>query len=387
MESSGNTGPFNACVAFQEASTELVIYSPLVGQIVTVAWPLYQNKRIVPAGIKSWLRNRGLHWPCFCPLISGKSVSARIVESQQGEVYVFCNEYPSSCGFFLNLTAIHHGAAVEAEYDLPTLASGRKPPMLELQMTFNLNSADDAEPGPYFEGYCGEHSSDHPEVEQLSGGEFVFDLAPNRQTTPRQLATINPRRNFHHARLVPRTASLPHHHAGHPYERIKKRPSMPSLPPSMPMLPPAASLPPPTAPLLLPALPSLSSPPLSCNIPFTFSSSSLRADSLLLYNSRRASASSSSTRSSTCSSILAPSHPNRSASTHSAPEYSINPRNESFVDWRVRALDVFDRLRVGEGVRPREWEGLVEQCTKCMEMFAPGPLKGHIPDCDGSIVL
>lgn len=375
MDSSGNTGPFNECVAFQEGSTELVVYSPLVRQITTIAWPLHQGKRIVPTGIKSWLRTRGLHWSCFCPLVSGKStLSTRIVGSfEGGEVLVFCNAYPSNCGFFLNLNTIHHGAALEADYDLPTLASGRRPPMIELQMTFNLNSVGDAELGPYFEGYCGEHSSDYPDVEQLSGGEIALDLALNRQNTPRQLATINPHRNRYHARLIPRTTSLPHCHGGRPYERVQKKPSMPLLPPAPPSLPPA--------------LPSLPLAPLSCDSPFTFSSSSLRADSLFLFDSRRASTSSTSTRSSTSSSFSAPSHPNRSISTHSAPEFSLESRNEGLADWRVQAQDIFDRLSAGEGVRPREWEGLVELCTRCMEVFTPWALKRHIPECDGSIIL
>jgi hypothetical protein len=32
------TGPFDACINLQKASTELVIYSHLAGQIVMIAW-------------------------------------------------------------------------------------------------------------------------------------------------------------------------------------------------------------------------------------------------------------------------------------------------------------------------------------------------------------
>ncbi|GLB33508.1 hypothetical protein LshimejAT787_0103920 [Lyophyllum shimeji] len=384
------TGPFNECVEFQEASTELVVYSPIVRQIVTIAWPLFQKKRIVPKGIKAWLRTRGLHWSCFCPLVSGKStLSSRIVESLDGEVLIFCNAYPSNCGFFLNLTSIHHSAALEAEYDLPTLASGRKPPMKELSMAFNLDTVGDAELGPYFEGYCGEH---YPNVEQLSGAEIALDLALNRQNkTPRQFATINPSKNRHQARRLSRPTSLTHRRGGHPYEHVKKQVSIRSLPLA----------------------------PLPKDSPFPFSSSSLCATSLSLSDPSRpstprgsVSAHASTSRSSisahaSTSRSSIPAHALTSSSSisalprltlsafgdrsttiaHSAPEFTPEDRNEGPADWRVQVQDIFGRLSAGQGVCPREWDGLVELCSKCMEVFTPWALKRHIPECDGSIIL
>lgn len=111
-------GPFDDCIDFQKQSKDLVVFSPTAGQYVTIAWcvpwllslshaepvstrPLWRGERITPTGIKAWLRNRGLHWSCFCALVSGSSHSTQIVQSAgDGKVYVFCSEYPSKCHFY-----------------------------------------------------------------------------------------------------------------------------------------------------------------------------------------------------------------------------------------------------------------------------------------------
>ncbi|KAF8237891.1 hypothetical protein L208DRAFT_431331 [Tricholoma matsutake] len=57
--------------------------------------------RILPSGIKGWLCTRGLHWSCFCALLSSGSCSTQIVQSiGDVKVYVFCAEYPSKCNFY-----------------------------------------------------------------------------------------------------------------------------------------------------------------------------------------------------------------------------------------------------------------------------------------------
>lgn len=111
--------PYDDCTDFQSWSTELVVFSPSVGEYVTIAWyvvswksthwrevsfytrPTFHGRRIIANGIKTWLRNRGLHWSCFCSLTFGGSRSARIVEAVCGDVYAFCNNLNRSlgCGF------------------------------------------------------------------------------------------------------------------------------------------------------------------------------------------------------------------------------------------------------------------------------------------------
>ena len=109
--------PYDACNHFQSRSTELVVFSPSVGEYVTIAWyvvsfklpdnlhlfdgrPTHHGRRIFPHGIKEWLRNRGLHWSCFCSLTSGAAnKSTRIVESITGSIFAYCNSPYSVCGF------------------------------------------------------------------------------------------------------------------------------------------------------------------------------------------------------------------------------------------------------------------------------------------------
>jgi hypothetical protein len=109
--------PYDDCTFSQSRSRELVVFSPSVGEYVIIAWyvfsfespiickgsfdgrPTYHGRRILPHRIKDWLRNRGLHWSCFCSLTLGGSISTRIVESMSGSIFVFCNSPLSVCGF------------------------------------------------------------------------------------------------------------------------------------------------------------------------------------------------------------------------------------------------------------------------------------------------
>ncbi|KAF8219489.1 hypothetical protein L208DRAFT_1339696, partial [Tricholoma matsutake] len=139
-------GPFDDCINFQKQSKDLMVFSPTAGQYVTIAWCAFvESKRITPTGIKAWLCNRGLHWSCFCALVSGSLHLTQIVQSAgDGKVYVFCSEYPSKCHFYLNLSEIYITATLESHYShLFTLATG-----------------------PYFQGYCGEHVSEYPLIQQ-----------------------------------------------------------------------------------------------------------------------------------------------------------------------------------------------------------------------------
>ncbi|KAF8241082.1 hypothetical protein L208DRAFT_1229569, partial [Tricholoma matsutake] len=111
---------------------------------------------ILPSGIKNWLWARGLHWPCFCGLISGTSHSSQIVQViGEGNVYAFCSSCPSKCHFYLNLTELHASAQRKSEYaHIPTLA-----------VAFEM--------GPYFEGFCGKYVGDHAGSEQKCGSMLL----------------------------------------------------------------------------------------------------------------------------------------------------------------------------------------------------------------------
>lgn len=178
------TGPFDACVKFQKESTELVVYSDLAKQIVTIAWPTFNRKKIVPSSIKNWLRARGLHWSCFCGLVSATSESTQIVQSiGDGKVYVFCSSYPPKCHFYLQLSELYTSATLESEYPhIPKLVSGLMPSTNNLLTAFLLRGADSIEVGPYFLGYCGEHAVDHPGSEQQSGSPIVVTRTGQKKT-------------------------------------------------------------------------------------------------------------------------------------------------------------------------------------------------------------
>ena len=108
--------------------------------------PVYHGRRILAHRIRDWLRNRGLHWSCFCSLTFGGSTSARIVEAQSSRVYAFCRDFPSVCGFRskscsdyslhhvldifpVDLTQIHQTARYESEYErLPLLCMSQHGP-------------------------------------------------------------------------------------------------------------------------------------------------------------------------------------------------------------------------------------------------------------------
>ncbi|KDR78506.1 hypothetical protein GALMADRAFT_209000 [Galerina marginata CBS 339.88] len=165
--------PYDDCVSAQLASTELFVYSPTAGQCTVIAWPTYQRRAIQPDGIKKWLRSRMLHWSCFCSLITSTSTSTRIVEALNGDIFVFCHEYPSVCGFSLNLSEVFKTAQLFSEYDhLPTIDAA-------------------VARGPYFEGYCGEHQLDHPGITQLSGGHLSSNVFGAEVPRPKPVVALN----------------------------------------------------------------------------------------------------------------------------------------------------------------------------------------------------
>ncbi|KAF8997021.1 hypothetical protein BDQ17DRAFT_1429369 [Cyathus striatus] len=154
----------------QKFSSNLVLWCVLAKQLVTVAYPTYMGNRIAPANIRQWLRDRLLHWPCFCALAAedGVSCSCRLVNAMDGNVYAFCQNSPSTCNFFLDISKIYHSATIESDYaNLPT-KSRKSPNTSTLLTTFLLASWDNQGP-PYFKDYCGEHASDFGGAIQSSG--------------------------------------------------------------------------------------------------------------------------------------------------------------------------------------------------------------------------
>ncbi|KAJ3496672.1 hypothetical protein NLJ89_g10451 [Agrocybe chaxingu] len=147
---------FDECIAFQKQSHNIVVYSHIAGQIVTIAWPLsFQGRKIVPWNLVAWLAARNLHWPCFCGFVSpaGASLSCRIVHRalEPRRVLAFCHEDPPRCGFFLNLSQIYDTATLVSSYPHIVGRTDRQADS-ELLTAFALAQLSNSEIGPYFKG-------------------------------------------------------------------------------------------------------------------------------------------------------------------------------------------------------------------------------------------
>ncbi|KAG6848516.1 hypothetical protein H0H93_016357 [Arthromyces matolae] len=176
-----------------------------------MAWPMSNGILILPNGVRTFLRARGVHWACFCALIlgDGRTCSTRIVHAaDSGDVLVFCGRRNNGhdCGFFMNLSKIYKKLTLRAHYDnsptlgkfhishltelslIESLASGRAPDMEVLVRAHRLESFPDDEIGEYFEGYLGEHITSFPGVEQLAGES----VRPQRRISAPYLNVITP---------------------------------------------------------------------------------------------------------------------------------------------------------------------------------------------------
>ena len=114
-QNSLTTNLFTDPVWQQHHRDNIVIFCTLLGQCVKVAWwfwflslfncitnplrPTSNRVRIEPNGLRAWLRRRGLHWSCFCPLETGEPMSCQIVHGMSGNVSALCGQNPSHCGF------------------------------------------------------------------------------------------------------------------------------------------------------------------------------------------------------------------------------------------------------------------------------------------------
>ncbi|KZP09375.1 hypothetical protein FIBSPDRAFT_963990 [Athelia psychrophila] len=171
---------FHPCVQRQRGSTEIIIYSPEIKSIVEIAYPTMPcGQPIIASGIREWLRRRGLLWLCFCSLKANgnAALSTRIVDAvESGDTLAFCHYSPSRCGLSVNLTVARDTAYLRSHYP-GLLVSGRDlaPNFKALVNNFKnrtviFGNGDDLI-APYFEGYCGTHTSQYPgqHLKQLAG--------------------------------------------------------------------------------------------------------------------------------------------------------------------------------------------------------------------------
>ncbi|KAJ7508405.1 hypothetical protein B0H11DRAFT_2304323 [Mycena galericulata] len=163
---------------YQKNSTELVVYCRPLSQAVTISWPAHNGVKIVPTGIRPWLRNRGLFLECFCGFRSALNEprSCQIVESQvSGDVLAFCHFDHPRCGFKVNLSYVYRHSILKSSYaHLPSLKSGGTPDMDTWVVAHLLHVSDAVDICPHFEGYGGEHKSQYPTgTQQLSGPLLV----------------------------------------------------------------------------------------------------------------------------------------------------------------------------------------------------------------------
>ncbi|KAJ7754675.1 hypothetical protein DFH07DRAFT_773662 [Mycena maculata] len=112
-------------VDYQRSSSELVVYSRTAEQVVTVSWPTSKGNKIVPSGLRQFLRLRGLFWECFCAFgtDTNEPRSCQIVVSACTKIiWAFCHYDEPRCRFKLNLTKIYGTSLLTSSYgDLPTL--------------------------------------------------------------------------------------------------------------------------------------------------------------------------------------------------------------------------------------------------------------------------
>ncbi|KAG0704066.1 hypothetical protein DFH29DRAFT_874011 [Suillus ampliporus] len=194
---------FHPCIVTQRSSTELLVYSREVGQLVMIAYPVsYRGQRIVPEGVFDFLHRCSLTWECFCSLISGQPTPARFVnEFISGHTVVRCHHVDNHCGFYLNIDSIYLTTFLESRYEhLPTLLHGHVPDMVSLVAAFR--STPPAELGdvvPTFVGYCSFHETMFPGYPQLRGGlshvpRFVAGLFITQRAHRLERSYMLPRR-------------------------------------------------------------------------------------------------------------------------------------------------------------------------------------------------
>ncbi|KAF8186517.1 hypothetical protein K438DRAFT_1973322 [Mycena galopus ATCC 62051] len=106
--------------AYQRTCTDIVVYSPNVGNIVKVAWPIV-NGGLVPANLLAqYLRTKNRYLPCFCCFkdaqgVPQNSVFCTIISCYDKTIAV-CHYQPGRCQFFLELDILFASATLTDTY-------------------------------------------------------------------------------------------------------------------------------------------------------------------------------------------------------------------------------------------------------------------------------
>ncbi|KAK7001957.1 hypothetical protein R3P38DRAFT_2795448 [Favolaschia claudopus] len=313
-------------VLHQKKSNELVVYSRLLGRVVTLSWPTHNGVKIVPRGIRLWLRTRCLFWECFCALRteSNQPRPCQIVESQvTKDVYAFCHFEHARCGFKMNLSQIHGSSRLVSSYGhLPTSNSAQtQPDMQNLRQNWQRLHGDTllAELAPHFAGYCGENTSGYPAGTHQLSGPLLF-RKPKEKVGRRR----------HSSPYIRHELQAPRSNAG--YVEIDDLDFPARLAPVTGRSKPSASI--------------------SAPVRGSVSNHSVAGPSR----------------------ITLPALPSASAG--------------NFLPSEQRDIRLLRDLAHGKGISEYSWEGLVDQCQVCGNYFAASVLKKHIPVCkDTTIVI
>ncbi|KAJ6558180.1 hypothetical protein B0H19DRAFT_1150261 [Mycena capillaripes] len=167
----------------QKESTDLVILCPSLRIPVRIHRPTIGGHKVRPEQILAFLQREGLHWPCFCALLSPpislflaapSVVSTRIIHSPSDGDFVVCGYNQARCSFFIDLGAIHDSTDFHQEYQTLPIELG-----VEQAETLQLGAyllcpeiGGNLYPGAQrFPGYWGEF---HPHIRQA--GEMASVL-------------------------------------------------------------------------------------------------------------------------------------------------------------------------------------------------------------------
>ncbi|KAJ7212455.1 hypothetical protein C8J57DRAFT_1604151 [Mycena rebaudengoi] len=176
----------------QRTSTELVVFSRLAEQVVTISWPTNKGVKILASGLKNYRRTRGLFIECFCAFGSDANEprSSQIVVSNVTDDVFVCVIVSSHstqsliASELVNFSKVYRTSLLKSSFNgLPTLASGNVPDTGSLLVAFVLQSFPPEEIAPHFEDYFGEHISEYPNGTLQLSGPFLPRRRSNTQSS------------------------------------------------------------------------------------------------------------------------------------------------------------------------------------------------------------
>ncbi|KJA15068.1 hypothetical protein HYPSUDRAFT_59027 [Hypholoma sublateritium FD-334 SS-4] len=183
----------------QRYSPDLVIYSRLVGAVVSVSWIMKADGHALkPTGLKDWLRARGLFIECLCPLALDVTprdpYSCRLVESgTNGDVFAFCHfeSEDRGCGMRVTVTAISESTEFFSLYaHFPTTrrrgSANPEVPMQNILALYEEKHQSNLATTPHLDGYIGEQAVFYwPGTEQLASTP-CFEIGTTRRRSARK---------------------------------------------------------------------------------------------------------------------------------------------------------------------------------------------------------